>query len=111
MTNTAFALSQPQPSRKLSTQMCAMLLIFSADAGLMAAVEPFVNLQNETVEWEQIRKISFCSGHRAAIVMAYGIWTDEVMEGSNPFDLALNMDAKLQRACLEALCMRWGLRG
>ncbi len=110
MTNAALALSQPQPSRKLSTQMCAMLLIFSADAGLMAAVEPFVNLQNESVDWEQIRNLSFCSGHRAAVVIAYAIWTDEVMEGSRPFDLALNMDAKLQRACLQALSLRWGLK-
>ena len=108
MTNTAP--TQALPQRKLSIQMCALLLIFTADPRLMKSVEPFIDLKNEAYDWEQIRKIPMGSGHLAAVSLAFGIWTDRVLEDSNPFELALNMDRPLQRACLQALSLRWGLK-
>ena len=108
MTDTAIA--QAQPPKRLSTQMVALLLIFSADAGLMASVEPFVDLTQNMVDWDQILKIPFSSGHWAAVLMAYSMWTDGVLEGSNPFEAALNMDRSLKRGCIQALELRWGLK-
>ncbi|HEY8272047.1 MAG TPA: hypothetical protein VIG33_14245 [Pseudobdellovibrionaceae bacterium] len=98
------------PQRKLSTQMEAVLLIFKADPYLMESLKSFINLDTETIHWPQIFKISFGSGHRAAITMAYGVWTDELRPGSNPFDAALSLPPKLQIAVLQALALRWGLK-
>lgn len=99
-----------KPDRKLSTQMRAVLLIFAADARLKEAVSPFINLDTETIHWDQIQKIPFGSGHRAAAAWAYGVWTDEPRPRTNCFDAALCMDSRLQVAVLEALAMRWGLK-
>jgi hypothetical protein len=102
--------SIPVIQKKLSTQMCAILLIFCADTVLMESIEPFVDLKTESIDWEQIRRIPFGSGHRAATSIAYSIWTDKILEGGNPFELALSMEKPLQRACLQALAVRWGLK-
>lgn len=109
MTNTA--LSQTVPARKLSTQMCALLMIFSGDASLMDAVEPFVDLKLESIDWVGIHSLPMGSGHKAAVAFAYGVWTDEVLDGYNPFGLGLSMERPLQRACLQALALRWGHKG
>lgn len=101
---------QNETSRKPSQQMQAFLLILSADPYLMKAVAPFINLKTETIYWDKILKIPFGSGHKGAIRWAYGVWTDEMPYG-NCFDGALSMSPLLQVAVLEALCLRWGLRG
>ena len=97
-------------NRKLSMQMRAVLLIFNADPYLMEAVSPYVNLETETIFWDKIQKLPFGSGHKNAIRWAFGIWTDEMPNG-NCFEGALGMSSFLQIAVLEALCLRWGLRG
>lgn len=99
-----------KPPRKLSTQMAAVLLILNADPNLMERVKPFINLENETIFWEPILKMSLGSGHRAAITWAYGAWTDELRPRSNPFDAALSLTPNLQVAVLKALALRWGLK-
>lgn len=98
------------PVRKFSNQMLAVLLIFSADPSLMRMVESHIDMAADVVRWDEIRKIPFSSGHFGAVTIAYAIWTDQVLEGTNPFDSALNMDLPLKRACLQALSMRWGLK-
>ncbi|MCM2282838.1 MAG: hypothetical protein NDI61_13440 [Bdellovibrionaceae bacterium] len=95
--------------RKLSTQMRAVLLIFGADKFLMESVAPFINFDTETISWDQINKIPFGSGHRAATAWAYGVWTDQPRPKSNVFDAALSMSPGLQAAVLQALALRWGL--
>jgi hypothetical protein len=60
-------------TQKLSQQMCAVLVLLSADQFLMKSVEAFINLNSETIEWDEIFKISFGSGHSAAISWAYAI--------------------------------------
>lgn len=95
--------------RKFSTQMRAVLLIFGADKFLMESVAPFINFDTETIYWDQINKIPFGSGHRAATAWAYGLWTDEPRPKSNVFGAALSMSPGLQAAVLQALALRWGL--
>ena len=107
MTPTA---SNPVTQKPPSIQMCAILIILSADAQLEKAVLPHIEFANESIFWDRIFNHPFGSGHRAALGFAYSIWTDEVMESSNPFSDALNMDAPLKRACLNALALRWGVR-
>lgn len=102
--------TQSAPVRKLSMQMQAVLLVFNADAYLMRAVAPFINIETETIYWDKILKLPLGSGHKGAIRWAYGIWTDEMPKG-NCFDGALCMSPALQVDVLEALCLRWGLRG
>lgn len=103
------ALSIHMPEQKRSVQMRALLLILEADSNLLKSVETFINFDTETIYWQQILKIPFGSGHRAAITWAYGIWTDEVRPNSNCFDAAHSMTPNLQAGVLKALALRWGL--
>jgi hypothetical protein len=99
-----------RPLRKLSQQMQAVMMIFNADEFLMEAVSPFIDLDTETIYWDKILKLPFGSGHKGAIRWAYGVWTDDMPKG-NCFDGALSMSPFLKVGVLEALCLRWGLRG
>ncbi len=96
----------PKPSQ----QMRAILTIFNADPNLMALVNPFIDLRNETISWDPIYKLGLCSGHRGAVGFAYSLWTDEIRARSTMFDNALGMNPVLQAAILEAICIRWGLK-
>ena len=102
--------TQSQTTREPSQQMRAVLHVLKADAHLYERVLPFIDLRNETIYWEPLLKVSFGSGHRAAITWIYGIWTDEMRPKANCFDAALSMDPTLQVAVLEALAMRWDLK-
>ncbi len=99
-----------QTERKFSQQMRAVLLVLTADPYLMEAVTPFINFETESIYWDKIQKLPLGSGHKSAVRWAYGIWTDEMPKG-NCFGGALNMSSFMQVAVLEALCLRWGLRG
>jgi hypothetical protein len=93
--------------RMPSQQMRAVLCLLNADPNLYQRVKPFIDLDRESIYWDQISKISFGSGHRGAVTLAYGIWTDEQKPRANVFDGALSMDARLQSAALRALAIRW----
>ncbi len=95
--------------RKHSVQMRAVLLILNADPHLMNSVWPFLNLETETILWDEIFKIPFGSGHRGAISWAFSAWTDELRPRANCFDGALSMTPNLKAAVLQALALRWGL--
>ncbi len=95
--------------RKHSVQMRAVLFILNADPHLMNSVWPFLNLETETIFWDEIFKIPFGSGNRAGASWAYCIWTDELRPRANCFDAALSMTPNLQAAVLQALALRWGL--
>ena len=101
---------QSSTTRTPSQQMRAVLHVLKADTHLYQRILPFIDLRNETIQWDSILKMSFGSGHRGAITWLYGIWTDDVRPRSNYFDAALSMDSRLQVAVLEALAMRWGLK-
>jgi hypothetical protein len=107
---TISAVPPTMPIKKFSNQMLAVLMIFSADQSLMRQVESHINLASEEINWDEIRKISFSPGHWAAVLVAYSVWTDQVFEGANVFEAALNMDRQLKRACIQALMLRWELK-
>ncbi|MBL7545529.1 MAG: hypothetical protein JNL11_17045 [Bdellovibrionaceae bacterium] len=95
--------------RRISTQMRAVLTILSADPYVMEVVKHYINLDTETIQWDPIFKFGWSSGHRACVLWAYSLWTDEIRTRSNPFDAALSLNPKLQTAVLTALSIRWGL--
>ncbi len=103
-------LVQVPAHRKLSQQMRAVLIVFSADSNLMRVVRPHIDLERESIDWERISDIPFCKGHRSAVGWAFALWRDEKPK-INCFDGALSMSSLLKVAVLEALCLRWGLRG
>ncbi|HEY8269957.1 MAG TPA: hypothetical protein VIG33_03655 [Pseudobdellovibrionaceae bacterium] len=94
---------------KLSPQMCAVLRIITADQFLSDAVFRFINIQNDSIEWELIFSLDLDLGHRAAIEFANMVWNDRLKPDSQLFEDALSMSPELQRACLKALGMRWEL--
>ena len=89
--------------------MRGVLSIFASDRFLKDAVLKYVDIHSESIQWDQIFKVSFSSGHKAAVEIAYLIWTDEIPENANPFAAALTMDCETQEACLRALALRWGI--
>ena len=101
--------SESMPQKKLSTQMRAVYWVLQADSDLKQRIEPHINFETETIDWPSIFKISFGSGHRAAVGWIYSIWTDEPRPRANIFDGALSMSPNLQAAVLNALALRWGL--
>ncbi len=103
--------AQETSARKLSMQMRAVLLIFNADPYLMEAVSPYINLETESISWEGLFRIPFRRGHKAAAQWALAIWCDEPLNHVNFFKSAISMSPNLKVAVLEALCLRWGLRG
>ncbi|MGZ3749486.1 MAG: hypothetical protein ACXVCE_09030 [Bacteriovorax sp.] len=95
---------------RASAQMLAVLTVFSSDANLMAQVLPFIDLDQESILWEEIFKLPFGSDYQGAVDFAYGLWTDRVRENTNLFDAALSLNPKIQAALLQALALRWGLK-
>ncbi len=107
----SLAIATQENQRKYSQQMRAVLHVLKADPNLYERVSPFINFDTETIYWNEIFRQGFSSGHRGAVTWCYGIWVDEPRPRSNCFDAALSMDPRFQVAVLEALAMRWGLRG
>lgn len=99
----------PVPVGKLSRPMCAVLRIVTAEQLLSDAVFPFLNIQDDTVDWEAIFKLDLDSGSRAAMEFAYTVWTNQPRVDGDLFRDALSMNPVLKRACLKALGIRWGL--
>ena len=99
----------PRPRRWYSTELRAVLRIIEADDFLARNVLPFIDCERESIEWDKIFSMSYGSGHYAAVTMAYGIWTDHLKAGCDPFDMAFSLGPNLQRAVLSALAIRWGL--
>jgi len=93
--------------KTISTEVIAMLTIFSADEELRRKALPYVNLEKEEVDWYGIAQNDFGGGHCGAIAWAKAIWTGEV-PSVNPFERAYAMGPNLRRAVLTALANRWG---
>jgi hypothetical protein len=92
-----------------STQMRAVLHIISADSSLEAVAMPYIDLNEETIDWKPIFKLPLSTGHHTAALVAYSMWTDRVRGKTNLFASAPSMDQTLKQACLEAIAMKWGL--
>jgi hypothetical protein len=94
---------------KISTQMKAVLRIFSADPSLLELVTPYIHLDSDSLDWDPIFELPLNSGFKAATGFAYAIWRDELRPRSNPFDGILNAEPELKKAVVSALACRWGL--
>ena len=97
------------PVGKLSSQMCAVLRIITAESNLSDAAFRFINIHDDSIDWESIFALDLDPGGRAAVQIAYAVWTDQLKPGCNLFEDALNMTPDQKRACLKALGMRWNL--
>ena len=97
------------PIGKLSIQMCAALRIITAEQKLSDTIFKYIDIQTNSIDWESIDKLDLSSGDRAAMGFVYAVWTDRLKPGHELFKDALSMSPELQRACLKALGIRWGL--
>ncbi len=97
------------PARAPSKQMQCVIMVLTADAELARVSASHVDCHNETIHWQGIFKSYLSPGLKAAALLAYALWTDEMKPKSNFFDLALGMENDLKVACLTALGMRWGI--
>jgi hypothetical protein len=95
--------------KKLSTQIRAVLMIFTSSPALYEVVRPSIDLTTESIDWETIFKVTSSSCFRACAQWAYAIWTDRLPAKSNPFDGALKLEPEIQKCILRALSLRWGL--
>ena len=106
----SLAISSQNLPEIMSSQMRAVLAIFTADPALMSTVEPFVDFMNEEIEWDKILKIKFAIPHKVLINVAYGIWMDKEKPNFYFFDDTLKLETNLKAGILRALAFRWGLK-
>lgn len=97
------------PVGKLSPQMCAVLRIITAEQLLSDAVFRFINIQDDSIDWDAIFSLDLGASYLAAIQFAYAVWTDRLKPDSHLFEDALSMSPELRRACLKAIGIRWGI--
>lgn len=103
------ATSQPaQKDKVLSAKMLALLIIVSADFYLQQSTKQFIDVKNESVQWEQLFRLPLTDGHKTAISWAYSIWKNQLHPTCNPFETASSMDSELKKAVLRALSLGWG---
>jgi len=106
-----FALCSSTTPNQPSIRMRAVLMIFNADPTLMESVTPFIQIHTDTIFWDKIFALKFNKNHKTAAQWAYSIWSNEVATNGQPFAGALALPSYFKVAVLEALCLRWGLRG
>lgn len=87
----------------------AVLEIFCADEELRTKTLPHVNFDSHEINWYEIGRNHFGSGHSAAIAWAKAIWTDCLPEHIDLFERAFSMDHRIRQAVLKALGIRWAL--
>lgn len=107
--SSAEAVNQSQSVQKISTQMRAVLAIFSCDSFLTDFIGKAVNFENDSVDWDQIFAAELNSSQYAACQWAFSLWRDDIRDQANVFEAALSMDSNLKTAVLRALRLRWGV--
>jgi hypothetical protein len=90
-------------------ELLAVLRIFNYDSELQRKTLPHVNFERQSIDWPAIWENDFGGGHASALVFAQALWFDRVETKSDPFDRAFAMSNQLQKICLTALAIRWGL--
>lgn len=96
-------------NKKLSVAMQSALLIFNHDPYLMEAVAPYINIEAHTINWKRIFKLGFGPRNKAAIEWAYILFSGQ--QKANCFASVSKFSPHLKIAVLEALTLRFGLRG
>lgn len=94
---------------KMPRELRAVLRIFNADDELRRKSLPHVNIERQSINWPAIWANDYGGGHSGAIVWAHALWVDRIETKADPFDRAFALDGNLQRACIEALGIRWGV--
>lgn len=95
--------------KSMSTELRAVCHIVLSDPELKCKAFPYINLENESIDWDGIFSNDFGGGHSAALIFAKAIWCDRITTKGDPFDRAFAMDFTLRRTVLEALAIRWSL--
>ena len=93
--------------KKLSRETLSVLLIVSADFYLQQSTKQYINIENQTVNWDALFKLPLTESHKAVLTWAYCIWKNEIPSGCNPFLMATSMEPELKKVILEALKFRW----
>lgn len=95
--------------RKMSEQMRAVMTILSSSEELLKKAKPYVDLGNESINWDEIFKVAKSASHQSLVGFAFALWRDELKPRINIFDGALNLDRSAQMAILQAMMIRWNL--
>ena len=66
------------PARAPSKQMQCVIMVLTADAELARVSASHVDCHNETIHWQGIFKSYLSPGLKAAALLAYALWTDEM---------------------------------
>jgi len=98
-----------QAQTPFPSELRAVLTILEADAEMKNKALPCVDFQRREINWNKIFSQDFGSGHRAALLWAKALWTDQAPAKSDPFDRAFSMETHLRVAVIQALAIRWGL--
>ena len=98
-----------QSKAQVPREFRAVLAILEADVELKAKALSSVDLQKREINWDEIFKHDFGSGHRAALIWAKALYVGRRPLRADPFDRASAMDMNLRRAVLKAVEIQWGL--
>jgi hypothetical protein len=94
--------------KNASREMQAVLEIFSYDEQLRHKALAHVDIERDRIDWKRVFDNDYGSGHFAAVVWAYCLWSNELTK-TNPFDIGFSMDAGLRRRVLRALAIVWSI--
>ena len=99
-----------EPTRRQSLQLRSVLTVISGDPQLARIGIRFIDLANESINWDDLLNQEWSSGQRIALEWARILWTDHYRDKNlNIFDDAFSMDKNLRAAVLRALAMRWSV--
>ena len=88
----------------------AVLIILESDDNLKLKALPFINFENQAIDWDAMETNTIFSADQwAAIFWAKAIWYNYAVTVRDPFDVAHEMRQSTQNAVLRALAIRWGL--
>jgi hypothetical protein len=87
------------------SELAAVLHIFSHDNELRTRALPHVDIENRSIDWEQIFDQYYGAGHHAALLWALSLWRDTTPE--ELLSESFFMDAGLRRTVLRAIAIRW----
>lgn len=94
--------------KTLPNEYRAVLHVFNADDTLRMKALPFVDTETHIIDWYAISQIPLDAARSAAVLWAYTLYGGSV-RGTNPFACAHEMDARLRRAVVQAIAIRWSI--
>ena len=92
----------------LPNELRAVLHIFNADETLRKKTLPLIDTETHAIDWYSISQIPLDAARSAAVLWAYTLYGGSI-RGTNPFVCAYEMDARLRRAVVQAIALRWNI--